>query len=231
MPQYEGRVTANLISLRFPESGRLAWLKCYPGLIVKKDAPLASLDPRPIQAQLDIELADFRRVRAEFDKLSRKLPEGRNEDERGEKEIAQSKLDVSVKAVEKSKLQLDSLTLYAPAAAVIISTEGLIPGINITPSGFPIILVPLDSAVFEVILPEEDFYGLKPAQKANLSLKTGFSTDSEVIYLSPQSESKNGFFTAHFRLPALDLSNFRLGTTGKVTTLSARPGLAGPDES
>ena len=230
MPQYEGRVTANLISLRFPESGRLAWLKCYPGLIVKKDAPLASLDPRPIQAQLDIELADFRRVRAEFDKLSRKLPEGRNEDEKGEKEIAQSKLDVSVKAVEKSKLQLDGLTLYSPAAAVIVSTEGLIPGINIPPSGFPIILVPLDSAVFEIILPEENFYGLKPEQKANLSLKTGFSTDSEVIYLSPQSESKNGFFTAHFKLPSMDLVNFRLGSTGKVTTLPARPGLAGPDE-
>src|SRR3989304_5025573 len=105
MPEYSGHVTANLVSLRFPESGRLAWLKCRPGLIVTKDAPLAALDPRPIQ----------------------------------------SKLDVSVKAVEKSKLQLDSLTLYSPAAAVIVSTEGLIPGINITPSGFPIILAPLGS--------------------------------------------------------------------------------------
>ncbi len=217
MPEYSGHVTADLISLRFPESGRLSWLKCYPGLIVKKDAPLAALDPRPIQAQLDIELADFRRVRAEFDKLSRKLPEGRNEDEKGEKEIAQSKLDVSVKAVEKSKLQLDSLTLYSPADAVIVSTEGLIPGINITPSGFPIILAPLDAAAFEIVLPEEDFYKLKPEQKAHLSLKTGFTADSEIIYLSPESENKNGFFTAHFRLPRLDLTNFRLGTTGKVS--------------
>lgn len=217
MPQYAGHVSANLISLRFPESGRLSWLKCHPGLIVKKGAALAGLDQRPIQIQLDIELADFRRVRAEFDKLSRRLPEGRNEDEKGEKEIAQSKLDVSVKAVEKSKLQLDGLTLYSPTDAVIISTDGLIPGTNITPSGFPIILAPLDSAVFEATLPEEDFYKLLPGQKASLSLKTGFSTDTEVVYLSPAGENKNGFFTVHFRLPRMDLSSFRLGTTGKVS--------------
>lgn len=217
MPEFSGHVTADLISLRFPESGRLSWLKCSPGLIVAKGAPLAGLDPRPIQAQLDIELADFRRVRAEFDKLSRKLPEAKNEDEKGEKEIAQSKLDVSVKAVEKSKLQLDGLILTAPADAVIISTEGLVPGINITPSGFPIIITPLDAAVFKVILPEEDFYKLKPEQKANLSLKTGFATDTEIIYLAPQGESKNPLFTVYFRLPRMDLTNFRLGTTGKIT--------------
>lgn len=217
MPEFSGHVTADLISLRFPESGRLSWLKCSPGLITAKGTPLAGLDPRPIQTQLDIELADFRRVRAEFDKLSRKLPEAKNEDEKGEKEIAQSKLDVSVKAVEKSKLQLDGLVLTAPADAVIISTDGLIPGINITPSGFPIIVAPVDAAVFEVVLPEEDFYKLKPEQKAHLSLKTGFTADSEIIYLSPTGENKNGFFTAHFRLPRLDLTNFRLGSTGKVT--------------
>ncbi len=217
MPEFSGRVTADLISLRFPESGRLSWLKCSPGLIVTKGTPLAGLDPRPIQTQLDIELADFRRVRAEFDQLTRQIPIPKTDDEKTKKEITQSKLDVSVKAVEKSKLQLDDLTLYSPADAVIISTVGLIPGINITPSGFPIILAPLDAAVFEVVLPEEDFYKLKPEQKAHLSLKTGFTADSEIIYLAPLSENKNGFFTAHFRLPRLDLTNFRLGTTGKVS--------------
>ncbi len=217
MPEFTGKVISNnLISLRFPEGGKLNSLKCHPGQIVKRGDLLASLDPKPIQTQLDIELADFRRIRAEFDQLTRQIPTAKTEDEKTKKEIAQSKLDVSIKSVEKYKLQLDSLNLLSPADAVIISSEGLIEGINITPSGFPIILAPLDSAVFECLVSEENFYQLHPDQKAKISLKNGFSVDSEVIYLSPQSNS-NDTFAVWFKLPRMDLTNFRLGTTGKVT--------------
>ncbi len=217
MAEFTGKVvSSNLISLRFAEGGKLNSLKCHPGQIVKKRDLLASLDPKPVQTQLDIELADFRRTRAEFDQLTRQIPIAKTEDEKTKKEIAQSKLDVSVKTVEKYKLQLDDLNLYSPADAVIIDSGGLIEGINITPSGFPIILAPLDSAVFECLVSEDNFYQLQPNQKAKVSLKSGFSIDSEVIYLSPQSNS-NDTFTVCFKLPRLDLTNFRLGTSGKVS--------------
>lgn len=214
MPQFAGTVVADLISLRFPESGRLAWLKCHPGQIIKKGDRLAGLDPKTTQTQLDIELADFRRSRAEFDQLTRQLPTPKTEDEKTRKEIAQSKLDVAVKTVEKTKIVLDGLILISPSDAVVISISGLIEGINLTPSGFPITLASLDSAVFEIILPETEFYQLKPGQKVALSIKTGFTTESEVVYLSPASEKGNGFFAVHLTLPRMDLINFRLGTTG-----------------
>ena len=218
MPEFTGKVVSNaLISLRFPEGGKLNSLKCHPGQIVKKRDLLASLDPKPIQTQLDIELADFRRVRAEFDQLTRQIPIAKTEDEKTKKEIAQSKLDVSVKTVEKYKLQLDDLNLYSPADAVIINSDGLLEGINITPSGFPIILAPLDSAVFECLVNEDNFYQLQPGQKAKVSLKSGFSIDSEVIYLSPESTGNDNTFAIWFKLPKMDLTNFRLGTTGKVS--------------
>ncbi|MBI2310330.1 hypothetical protein HYU90_00680 [Candidatus Collierbacteria bacterium] len=217
MAEFTGKVvSSNLISLRFAEGGKLNSLKCHPGQIVKKRDLLASLDPKPVQTQLDIELADFRRTRAEFDQLTRQIPIAKTEDEKTKKEIAQSKLDVSVKTVEKYKLQLDDLNLYSPADAVIIDSGSLIEGINVTPSGFPIILAPLDSAVFECLVSEDNFYQLQPNQKAKVSLKSGFSIDSEVIYLSPQSNS-NDTFTVCFKLPRLDLTNFRLGTSGKVS--------------
>jgi len=217
MPEFIGKVVSNnLISLRFPEGGKLILLKCHPGQIVKKGDLLASLDPKPIQTQLDIELADFRRVRAEFDQLTRQIPVAKTEDEKTKKEIAQSRLDVSVKSVEKYKLQLDCLNLYSPADAVIINTDGLLEGVNITPSGFPIILAPLDSAVFDCLVSEDNFYQLQPNQKAKISLKNGFSIDSEVIYLSPQSNS-NDTFAVLFKLPRMDLTNFRLGTSGKAS--------------
>ncbi len=217
MPEFTGKVISNnLISLRFAESGKLNSLKCHPGQIVKKGDLLASLDPKPIQTQLDIELADFRRIRAEFDQLTRQIPTAKTEDEKTKKEIAQSKLDVSVKSVEKYKLQLDGLNLLSPTAAVIISSDGLLEGINITPSGFPITLAPLDSAVFECLVSEENFYQLHPDQRAKVSLRNGFSVDSEVTYLSPQGNN-NDTFAVWFKLPRLDLSNFRLGTSGKAS--------------
>lgn len=214
--EYSGKVISNnLISLRFPEGGKLISLKCHPGQIVNSGDLLAALDPKPVQTQLDIELADYRRIRAEFDKLTREIPTAETEDEKTKKEIAQSRLDVSVKNVEKYKLDLDGLNLYSPANAVIISTEGLLPNINLTPSGFPILLAPLNSAVFEVPVSEESLNQLQPGQTGEIFFKNGFTTKSEISYISPQSLN-NGFFNLHFKLPPLDLSSFRLGTTGKV---------------
>lgn len=217
MAEFSGKVVSNnLISLRFPEGGRLISFHCHAGQIVKKGDLLAALDPKPTQTLLDIELADFRRIRAEFDQLTRQIPVAKTEDEKTKKEIAQSKLDVSIKTVEKYKLQLDSLNLLSPADAVIINTDGLLEGINVTPSGFPIILAPLDSAVFECLVSEDNLYQIQPGQKAKVSLKNSFSIDSEVVYLSPQSNS-NDIFAVRFKLPKMDLTNFRLGTTGKIT--------------
>ena len=218
MPEFTGKVVSNaLISLRFAEGGKLNSIKCHPRQIVKRRDLLASLDPKPIQTQLDIELADFRRTRAEFDQLTRQIPIAKTEDEKTKKEIAQSKLDVSIKTVEKYKLQLDGLNLLSPTDAVIINSDGLLEGINITPSGFPIILAPLDSAVFECLVNEDNFYQLRPDQKAKISLKNGFSIDSEVIYLSPESIGNDNTFAVWFKLPRMNLTNFRIGTSGKVS--------------
>jgi multidrug resistance efflux pump len=217
MPEYSGHVSAEIYLLRFSESGRLKEINCAPSNLVKKGDLLAAIDPTPVQTQLDIELADYRRIRSEFDQLTRQLPIPKTEDEKTKKEIAQSRLDVSVKTVEKYKLTLDSLNLHAPFDAVIISTEGLAPGVNITPSGFPIIVADTKTAVFAVSLPESDFYSLSPGQSGQISLKNGFRFDSTISFLAPQSEKGYSHFTVHFRLPPLDLSNFRLGTTGTVT--------------
>lgn len=215
MSEFNGEVVvAQTISLRFPESGKLAWIKCAPGNIVKKGAPLAGLDPKPTQIFLDIELADYRRIRAEFDRLSRDIPEANTPDEKTTKEIAQSRLDVSIKTVEKYKLQLDSLTLTAPVDAVVISTKGLVESVNVTPSGFPVELIPLDSCAFEITIEEKDLSKFSPSQKAKITLKNGTKFDTKVTYISPQAEKEK--FIIHFSLPTMDLTNFRIGFSGKV---------------
>jgi len=216
MPEFTGKIVCNNpITLRFSDSGKLRLINCIPSQIVRKGETLAALDPKPVQISIDIELADYRRIRSEFDQLSRQIPNAKTEDEKTKKEIAQSKLDISVKNVEKYKLTIDNFTLIAPCDSVVENTEGLYPGVNVTPSSNPIKLIPLDSNVFEIESAEEEFYKLVPNQTGRILLKNGKSFDSEIIYLSPSTNSK-GLFSAHLRLPNLDLSNYRIGSTGKV---------------
>ena len=113
------------------------WVGVKKGDIVKKGQGLAKLDDKLDKIDLDIDLANYRRARAEFEDVARKLPSPQNEEEKGVKEIAQAKLDVAVKKVEKQKYMMDKLTLGSPVNGEIVDDSDLVAGMNITPSGFP----------------------------------------------------------------------------------------------
>ena len=130
--------TQRKIPLRFYQSGTLAWIKVKKGDEVKKGQVLAGLDTKLTQINLDIALADYRRARAEFEETARKYPNPGNEEEKGKKEIAQSKLDSAVKKVEKYKYVQEKLTLVSPVNGKVADDSDLVAGMNITPSGFPI---------------------------------------------------------------------------------------------
>lgn len=133
--------TQRKIRLRFYQSGTLAWIKVKTGDEIKKGQALAGLDTKLTQINLDISLADYRRARAEFEKIARKHPNPGNEEEKGIKEIAQAKLDSAVKKVEKYKYIQDKLTLVSPVNGKIKDDSDLVAGMNITPSGFPITII------------------------------------------------------------------------------------------
>lgn len=140
MTKKKKKDTRRKIELRFYQSGTLAWIKVQKGDEVKKGQALAGLDPKLDKIDLDIALADYRRVRAEFEKVARKYPNPGNEEEKGIKEIAQAKLDSAVKKVEKYKYRQEKLTLISPVSGKVVDDSDLVAGMNITPSGFPIII-------------------------------------------------------------------------------------------
>ena len=125
------------IKMRFYQGGTVVWVGVKKGDIVKKGQGLAKLDDKLDKIDLDIDLANYRRARAEFEDVARKLPSPQNEEEKGVKEIAQAKLDVAVKKVEKQKYMMDKLTLVSPVNGEIVGDSDLVAGMNITPSGFP----------------------------------------------------------------------------------------------
>lgn len=128
--------------MRFFQSGTVVWVGVKKGDRVEKGQMLAKLDDKLEKIDLEIDLANYRRVRAEFEKVAREYPSPKNEEEKGIKEIAQSKLDVAVKRVERQKYELEKLTLVSPIKGKVVSDSGLVAGMNVTPSGFPIIIQP-----------------------------------------------------------------------------------------
>ncbi len=140
MAEIKKNDTNRKIQLRFYQSGTLEWIKVKTGDEVKKGQALAGLGTKLTQINLDIALADYRRARAEFEKIARKYPNPGNEEEKGIKEIAQAKLDSAVKKVEKYKYVQEKLTLVSPVNGKVIDDSDLVAGMNIIPSGFPIVI-------------------------------------------------------------------------------------------
>jgi multidrug resistance efflux pump len=128
------------VVMRFYRGGTVAWMGVKKKEIVKKGQVLAKLDDKLSKIDLEIDLASYRRARAEFEEVARKLPSPSNEEEKGIKEIAQAKLDVAVKRVEKQKYQMDKLSLVSPVDGKVVDDSDLVAGMNITPSGFPVVI-------------------------------------------------------------------------------------------
>jgi len=131
----EGKVV-----MRFYQGGTVVWMGVKKRDVVKKGQVLAKLDDKLNNIDLEIDLANYRRARAEFEEVARKLPNPGNEEEKGEKEIAQAKLDVTVKKVERQKYEKEKLALISPVDGEVVDDSDLVVGMNITPSGFPIVI-------------------------------------------------------------------------------------------
>ncbi|MBU1200461.1 biotin/lipoyl-binding protein [Patescibacteria group bacterium] len=128
------------VVMRFYQGGTVIWVGVKKGDVVKKGQVLAKLDDKLAKIDLEIDLANYRRTRAEFEEVARKLPNPGNEEEKGIKEIAQAKLDVAVKKVERQKYEMEKLALISPVDGEIVDDSELVAGMNVTPSGFPIVI-------------------------------------------------------------------------------------------
>ena len=74
MTTFKGVVKARIIDARFATSGKVSVVKKFTGDTVKKGDLLSSLERKTAQATLDRELADFERVRADFEIFNQKNP-------------------------------------------------------------------------------------------------------------------------------------------------------------
>lgn len=191
-----GLIRTRIVSVRFAFSGKVSSVAKSAGDEVKKGNLIASLDRRILQMQLDKELADFEKARADFEAYAQKAPEIQTDLEKYLKTAKQATLNASVKQVELAKAQLDQCDLFSPVNGTILDDSSIIPGIYVTPAGSEIKIIDSSSFYFEAEIDEKDIKELKNVKEAVVQIPT----------LEISVESKNASVIAdgkkfYFRIP------------------------------
>lgn len=142
------------ISVRFPFSGQIIRVFKRAGDQVNKGEPLAQLDPKILQVELDRELADYEKVRAQFEIFNREHPDVSDDTVKYLKTIAQAELNSAVKAVEIAKNRLDQARLLSPIRGLVVSDGGCRAGLYATPASNAFVILDADSIRLRVELSE-----------------------------------------------------------------------------
>ena len=210
MSTFEGIVKGNVIDVRFALSGKVSRVSARTGDVVKKWDLIASLDRKILQTELDRQLADFEKVRADFEVFNQKNPNPQTELDKYLKSGKQADLNASVKDVELAKAKLDMADMLSPVNGVVLDDGGITAGLYITPSNSPVKIVDTESYYFEFEIDQ------KEVEKFTKSLDCSIEINSIKINGKTKPVTSDGKkFVVMVDLENKD--NLLLGMKGKAT--------------
>lgn len=209
---YSGGIKGKIIELRFSSAGKTSSLFKRKGDRIKKGDLVASQDKKSLQTELDKELGDFEKVRAEFEIFNLQKGELKDDITKYLKTEKQAQLNISVKEVELAKAKLDQADLFSPVEGIIIDDSNLVAGIYITPSSNPIKVLDTSSYYFVFEIKQEDlpyFSSQKPAEINFTGIDKTFTG-----FTKPIIPQENGKFLIEVKLD--NFEGLILGMTGEV---------------
>jgi multidrug resistance efflux pump len=171
---YSAKVVADTIEVRFAISGKVSSILYRSSDRVVLGQTLARLDSTRLKAELDRELAEYERVRAEFEIFAQKHPDPQDDITRYMKTSQQASLNSAVKAVEIAKSRLDDTELKSPVTGIVIEDSQIRVGQNITPGGFIYKILDLESIHLNLTISWEEL-SIFPAG-ITVGLKSSAST-------------------------------------------------------
>lgn len=169
--KFNGKINGKIIELRFALSGKLSGLYKKRGEFVKKGGLVAGLDKKQLQAELDKQLGDFEKVRAEFEIFNLQKGEPDNDIEKYLKAEKQAQLNIGVKEVELAKIKLDQTDLFSPVEGIIVDDSNLVAGIYLTPSSNPIKIIETASYFFEFEIDQKDLPLFKEPKELKIEIE------------------------------------------------------------
>ena len=163
------------VTLKFPISGKLAWVGVKEGDRVKKYQAIASLDKQELQRDFRKAMANYLKVRNNFEQENADYGYWRHWFELSDKAKRilandQYDLDKAVADVELSNLALQKAVLLTPIAGIVTKVEAPYAGVNITPAMAEFEVVNPDSVYFRAEVDEEGVVGLKLGMPAEVTL-------------------------------------------------------------
>jgi len=218
-----GSVSADEIaSLRFQNSGKLAWVGVKEGDKVKKGQAIASLDKEQLRKSLQTQFNNYRTNLSQFWDTQDKYKDVIISDTiQRILDRTQYSLDNSVISYEIADMAIKESTLVSPISGVVTDIEHPLTGTNITPANATFTIVNPNSIYFRSEIDQEDVSKIKVGQKATITLDSfpDSSFDSEITYISfvPVTGQSSTVYEVRFKL-ALDNQDlsYRLGMDGEA---------------
>jgi len=212
---YQGEIKGKVIEVRFAISGLVSYVAKRSGDMVSKGEVLASLDKKILQQQLDCELLDYEKVRADFDAYGIKAGEPSDDLEKFSKKQKQLSLDLSVKSVELAKAKLDQINLFSPVTGVVIDDSNIVTGFYVSPASSPFKILDTSSFYFEFEIDQADLIKFKEEVNMEITLipfEEKYMGKTKVIL--PYSDKKAGKFNVMVALEKTD--GLMMGMVGKA---------------
>ena len=206
---FEGQVSAKIVDARFAISGKIVKVNRSKNEKVAKGELLASLDSKILQTELDRELSDHEKIRADWDFFTQKYPNPTDDLEYTKKE-KQASLNASVKQVEIAKYRLDQANLFSPVEGILYDDGGIIAGQNVTPAGSAIKIIDTSSYYFEFEIEQKDVVNFNQTKNCKVIIEGigEFDGHTEPVF----SDGKK--FLVNVKLP--NPQNLLIGMKGVV---------------
>ena len=208
----KGSVKARIVDVRFALSGKIASVAKYAGDTVTKGTLIACLDRKILQTELDKQLADYEKVRADFEIFAQKNPDPQEPIDKYLKTEKQAQLNASVKDVEIAKAHLDQADLFSPVTGVILDDSGIVPGLYITPASGSVKVIDTSSFYFEMEIPQEDIPAFAKPKEAAIKI-TGLDREITCPTSLVYSDDKKFFV----KVKIADSTGIFLGQNGQVS--------------
>ncbi|HPT65930.1 MAG TPA: efflux RND transporter periplasmic adaptor subunit [Candidatus Woesebacteria bacterium] len=193
---YKGEIKARIVEVRFATSGMVSHVAKRSGDIVSKGNLIASLDKNVLQKELDCELLDYEKVRADFDAYGLKAGEPSDDLGRFSKKQKQASLDLSVRSVELAKAKLDQVELFSPVSGVVVDDSDIVAGLYVSPASSPFKILDTASFYFEFEISQDDLSKFEEEKEMEISLTSvGEKLKGKTKLILPYSNKKAGIFS------------------------------------
>ncbi|KKR31638.1 MAG: Efflux transporter, RND family, MFP subunit [Candidatus Gottesmanbacteria bacterium GW2011_GWC2_39_8] len=213
-------------TLRFPTSGRLAFVGVKEGDKVKKYQTIASLDQVSLKKTLEKEMNDYLTARSDLDQAhdtykSQIMTDSIYRIING----YQQTLNKSVLDVELQKLSVDYANLWSPIDGIVTKVDAPFPGVNTTPTQAEFEILNPNTVYFSATADQSEVVKLKELMKGELILDsypdTTIKGSIEKISFIPKSGETGTVYEVKFIFPN-DNSDYkyRIGMAGDLSFIT-----------